>query len=98
MKRATVTIPEELEKALEAYRRDAEISPGISAVMQAALQEYLTERGYLAPEEGVRKELRKASEERSWPRYPLYSGDPTLAERDEEALAGGPYHQTFGER
>ena len=29
---------------------------------------------------------------------PLYSGDPTLAERAEEELAGGPESPSFGER
>lgn len=91
MKRVTVTIPDELEAALETYRRDAEIPPGISAVMQAALRSYLADRGYL--EEKDREEGKK----RPWPRYPLYSGDPTLAERAEEALARGPDTPAFGE-
>ncbi len=47
MKRATVTITDELEEALEAYRKDQEIPPGLTAVMQAALREYLAGRGYL---------------------------------------------------
>ncbi|MEW6635714.1 MAG: hypothetical protein AB1425_02750 [Actinomycetota bacterium] len=97
MKRATVTIPDELESALEAYRRDAEIPPGISAVMQAALRAYLAERGYLAPEEAPRERAREGSAERPWPRYPLYDGNPTLARRDEEALAGAPDKPAFGE-
>jgi hypothetical protein len=91
MRRATVTIPDELEAALEAYRREAEIPPGISAVMQAALRSYLMERGYLP---GA---TRAEDRERPWPRYPLYGGDPTLAERDEEALAGNPGTPAFGE-
>jgi hypothetical protein len=76
---------------LEAYRREAEIPPGISAVMQAALRSFLADRGYL--EENDRKEVKK----RPWPQYPLYSGDPTLAERTEEALSGGPDTPAFGE-
>lgn len=48
MKRATVTITDDLEKALEAYRRDQEIPPGLTAVMQAALRECLAGRGYMA--------------------------------------------------
>lgn len=90
MKRASMTIPDDLEKALEAYRGDMEVPPGLAAVMQAALREYLRERGYLAPEESPKK--------KPWPRYPLYSGDPTLAEGDEEALAGGSHGSAFGER
>lgn len=89
MKRASMTIPEDLEGALEQYRRDAEVPPALAAVMQAALREYLAQRGYLAPAE---------ERTRPWPRYPLYSGDPGLAERDEEALAGAPDGPAFGER
>lgn len=46
MKRTTVAIPQELEKALEAYLRDLEIPPSPAALMQAALTEYLRQRGY----------------------------------------------------
>ncbi len=49
MKRASVTITDELGKALEAYRHDQDIPPGLTAVMQAALREYLATRGYLLP-------------------------------------------------
>lgn len=96
MKRATVKIPDDLEKALEEYRRDAEVAPGISAVMQAALREYLAGRGYVEPRGDGRGD--SGGEERPWPRYPLFdSGDPTFAEKDEEALAGGPDTPPFGE-
>jgi hypothetical protein len=50
MRRATVTIPEELEGALESYRRDLELTPSLAAVMQAALKEYLSQRGYVSSE------------------------------------------------
>ncbi len=46
MRRATVTIPDELEKALDSYRRDLEFPPSLAAVMQTALEEYLRGRGY----------------------------------------------------
>lgn len=49
MKRASVTITDDLEKALEAYRRDQDIPPRLVDVMQAALREYLAGRGYLPP-------------------------------------------------
>lgn len=52
MRRATVTIPEELEEALDLYRRDLEFSPSLAALMQAALREYLQQRGYVARGEG----------------------------------------------
>lgn len=88
-----MTIPDDLEKALEEYRKDFEVSPALAAVMQAALREYLTERGYIE-----RNESRGSSEERPWPRYPLFdSGDPAFAERDEELLAGDSETPAFGE-
>jgi hypothetical protein len=51
MRRATVTIPDELERALESYRRDLDLPPSLAAVMQAALKEYLYQRGYLSRED-----------------------------------------------
>ena len=53
MRRATVTIPDDLEKVLESYRRDAEFSPSLAALMQAALREYLRQRGYVAGQVGA---------------------------------------------
>ena len=47
MKRATVTIPDDLEKAVDSYVRAQEAPPPLTAVVQAALREYLSERGYL---------------------------------------------------
>jgi len=50
MKRATVTIPDDLERAVEAYMRNLEVPPALTAVIQTALREYLSARGYLASE------------------------------------------------
>ena len=47
MKRATITIPDELQEALEAYRRSQEVPSALTAVAQAALREYLERRGFL---------------------------------------------------
>jgi hypothetical protein len=47
MRRATVTIPDDLAEAVEAYVRAQEAPPPLTAVVQAALRHYLTERGYL---------------------------------------------------
>jgi len=49
MKRATVTIPDDLADAVEQYVRDQEVSPPLTAVVQAALRQYLALRGYLRP-------------------------------------------------
>lgn len=47
MKRATITLPPEMEDALERYIRDQEVTPTFTAIVQAALREYLAGRGYL---------------------------------------------------
>ena len=52
MKRATITLPDELEDALEAYRRSQEVPLALTAVTQAALREYLGRRGFLSPPAG----------------------------------------------
>ena len=49
MKRATITLPDELEEALEAYRRSQDVPLALTALTQAALREYLAKRGFLAP-------------------------------------------------
>ncbi len=54
MKRATITIGDELEKALRAYLRKQEIPPALTSVVQAALREYLGRRGYAAPASPLR--------------------------------------------
>lgn len=75
MRRATVTIPEELESALESYRRDLEFPPSLAALMQAALQEFLHRRGYAFSEgrgEGVRPSMYEDA--------PSIRGEKTAAE------------------
>jgi len=47
MKRATMTFPDDLAKAVDHYRNAQETPPPLTAVVQAALREYLRERGYL---------------------------------------------------
>ena len=46
MRRATITIGDDLETILEAYIRQQEVSPALTAVVQAALTEYLARRGF----------------------------------------------------
>jgi len=46
MRRASITIPDGLEAALEKYRGDLEAPPSLASVVQAALGEYLEGRGY----------------------------------------------------
>ena len=47
MRRATITIPTELEEALDRYVQDQDVSLALTAIVQAALREYLAGRGYL---------------------------------------------------
>ena len=47
MRRATITIGQELEASLDAYIQQQEVSPALTAVVQAALKEYLARRGFV---------------------------------------------------
>jgi len=47
MKRATVTFPDDLAKAMDDYLQSQDAPPSLTTVMQAALREYLRERGFL---------------------------------------------------
>ena len=49
MKRATMTFPDDLAEAVDEYVRSQEAPPALTTVMQAALREYLRERGFLRP-------------------------------------------------
>lgn len=53
MRRASITIPDGLESALERYRRDLEVPPSLASVVQVALERYLEERGYPVKDGGV---------------------------------------------
>ena len=54
MKRATITIGGDLEKALESYTSRLEVAPTFTALVQAALREYLARRGAAAPAHPLR--------------------------------------------
>ncbi len=47
MRRATVTLTDEIENALEAYQQAQDVQPSLTAITQAALREYLAQRGFL---------------------------------------------------
>lgn len=47
MKRATITFPDDLAEAADNYVRAQETPPALTTVVQAALREYLRERGFL---------------------------------------------------
>jgi hypothetical protein len=42
-----MTLPDDLAKAIDEYVRAQEAPPALTTVMQAALREYLRERGFL---------------------------------------------------
>jgi hypothetical protein len=46
MKRATVTIPDDLAEAVESYVRAQGAPQPLTTVVQAALRQYLRDRGY----------------------------------------------------
>jgi hypothetical protein len=54
MRRATVTISDDLEAVLDSYLRQQEVSPAFTAVVQAALREYLGRRGFAAKPKKLR--------------------------------------------
>lgn len=47
MRRATITLPDDLDQAIEAFMKDQPVAATLTAVAQAALREYLIQRGYL---------------------------------------------------
>lgn len=47
MRRATITLPDDLAKAVDDYVQAQEAPPALTTVAQAALREYLRERGFL---------------------------------------------------
>ena len=53
MKRATITLPDELEQALNRYCQAQEAAPSLTAVVQVALRQYLATRGYLPPAQAL---------------------------------------------
>jgi hypothetical protein len=46
MRRATITINDELEAMLDSYLEQQDVSPAFTSVVQAALREYLAHRGF----------------------------------------------------
>lgn len=49
MKRTTISLPDALQEDLEQYQHDQAARLPTSALIQAALREYLERRGYRAP-------------------------------------------------
>ena len=49
MRRATITIGDEIEAQLDAWLRRQEAAPPLTAIVQSALKEFLALRGYATP-------------------------------------------------
>lgn len=49
MKRATMTFPDDLAEAVDNYLQAQETPPALTTVLQAALRQYLSERGFHRP-------------------------------------------------
>lgn len=54
MKRATITIADDVEAALDAFSQRQETPPVLNSVVQAALREYLARRGFSPPAHPLR--------------------------------------------
>ena len=54
MKRATITVSDDLEAAVAAYQQAQDAPPTLTAVVEAALREYLAQRGFGAPKRTLR--------------------------------------------
>ena len=54
MRRATITIPDELDQAIEAFQRDQEVPPSLPALTNRALEDYLSHRRYVTPKRTFR--------------------------------------------
>jgi hypothetical protein len=54
MRRATITIGDDIESTLDAYIRQQDAAPPLTAVMHAALKEFLERRGFSSSERRLR--------------------------------------------
>ncbi|MCG6939821.1 MAG: hypothetical protein LJE69_01035 [Thiohalocapsa sp.] len=54
MKRATITLPDDLEQALERFVGEQAVPVQLTSVVQVAVREYLIERGYLPSTSALR--------------------------------------------
>jgi hypothetical protein len=54
MRRATITIGDEIEAQLDAWMRRQDAAPSLTAVVRTALKEFLAHRGFAAPSARLR--------------------------------------------
>ena len=77
MKRATISFPNDLAKAVESYVAAQEVRPALTSVVQTALRHYLTERGFLR----TRRNLEITPARKG-------SGRPDVSQQHDRYLAG----------
>jgi metal-responsive CopG/Arc/MetJ family transcriptional regulator len=65
MKRATMTLPDDLAEAVDNYLSAQEAPPALTTVVQAALREYLGERGFLRTRRSLKIRTAKQGSGRS---------------------------------
>ena len=59
MKRVSVTLDDDLEVALEGYISSQEAKPSLTAVVQAAIREFLVDRGCLRKRRSRQAKMRE---------------------------------------
>ncbi len=79
VRRATITLPDDLDRRVEAFRREQELEPSLTALVQAALRRYLDDA------EWSRRSYRPAS--RSLRITPARSGTTDAAAEHDSVLA-----------
>ncbi|MGH3087791.1 MAG: hypothetical protein ACRDSJ_10810 [Rubrobacteraceae bacterium] len=93
MKRATITIPDDLEAKLEEYVRSQDVPPALTAVVQAALREFLEKR-----ERFGGREVRPASEPLRITPAEKGSGLSDVSINHDEYFAEAAYEDSFNEK
>lgn len=91
MKRATITIPDDLEAKLDAYVRRQDVPPALTAVVQTALREFL-ERRERSEETEFRPFRITPVEEKDGP------GESDVSINHDEYFAEAAYKDSFDEK
>ncbi len=87
MKRATITIPDELQAELDAYLRTQEEPPELTSVVQTALREFLQRQERLEDREFRPFRITPAS---------VGSGYSDVSVRHDDYFADDEYEDSFG--
>lgn len=91
MKRATITIPDELEAKLDEYVRRQEVPPAMTAVVQTALREFLERRERFEEREFRPFRITPVQEKDG-------SGESDVSVNHDKYLAEATYEDSFNEQ